>query len=275
MKRLLPTLIFVCALLFSGNTQAQFLKKLGQKVENRVENTVINKTSDKAARETGKAVDNILEPETNTKSDRRNSNSNQASKKLPANFEFDYQYRMTMTTSQGKMDIDYFLKPGASYLGTKMNQGVEMFMVMDGDSNTNYMFMETGGSKIATATSLKGNDIINSTNHKNDYSITDLPPRTILGYNCIGKQMENDEYLIKMYFTTEAKISFNDVFKSNNENLPDALKAHFKDADGALLMYMDMVDKKNKGEKSSSSTMECTLLQPKKFTFSTAGYTLM
>ncbi|MEX0996811.1 MAG: DUF4412 domain-containing protein [Flavobacteriaceae bacterium] len=275
MKTKIILLTVTLFLLAFSDTHAQFLKKLGKKVENKVENTVINKTSNKAGKETGKAVDKVLEPETNNKKDQKKSSTPKASKKLPSNYEFDYQYRLTMTTTQGKMDIDYFLKPGASYMGTKMNQGVEMFMVMDGDSNTNYMFMDSGGNKIAMATSLKGNDIINSTNHENDYTITDLPPKTILGYNCIGKQMENDEYLIKMYFTTEAKVSFNDVFQSGNDQIPDAMKAHFNSADGALMMYMDMVDKKNKGKKSSSATMECTLLQPKKFTFSTAGYTVM
>lgn len=270
------TILILSIFLFSqADLQAQFLKKLGKKVENKVENTVINKTSDKAGKETGKAVDKVLEPENTNKKGTKETNKKTASKKLPSSYEFDYQYRLTMTTTQGKMDIDYFLKPNAPYMGTKMNQGVEIFMVMDGDSNTNYMFMNSGGSKIATATSLNGNDIINSSSRDDDYIITDLPPKTILGYNCIGKQMENDEYLIKMYFTTEAKVSFNDVFKSDNDRFPDALKAHFKEGDNTILMYMDMVDKKNKGKKSSSGTMECTLLQPNKFTFSTAGYTLM
>ncbi len=275
MKTKVTILILSIFLLSQANLQAQFLKKLGKKVENKVENTVINKTSNKAGKETGKAVDKVLEPEKNTDKDTKKSKTTSTTKQLRSSYEFDYQYRLTMTTTQGKMDIDYFLKPGASYLGTKMNQGVEMFMIMDSDSNTNYMFMDSGGNKIATATSINGNEIINASKNDNDYTITDLPPKTILGYNCIGKQMENDEYLIKMYYTTKAGISFNDVFQSGNDQIPDAMKAHFNSADGALMMYMDMIDKKNKGKKSSSATMECTLLQPKKFNFSTAGYTMM
>ncbi len=275
MKSSLLPIVLVCVLLFSADTSAQFLERLSQRVENKVENTVINKASNKAGEETGKAVDKVLEPEEATNEYTNKSNASATYKKLPSSYEFDYQYRLTMTTTQGKMDIDYFLKPNASFMGTKMNQGIEMFMVMDGDSNTNYMFMNSGGNKIATATSLNGNAIIDSSSRDEDYTITDLPPKTILGYNCIGKQMENDEYLIKMYFTTEAKVSFADVFKNGNDQIPEAMKAHFNSAGGSLIMYMDMVDKKNKGKKSSSSTMECTLLQPNKFTFSTAGYTLM
>lgn len=277
MKTHYVLLSLACAFFLSTDLNAQFLKKLGKKVENKVENTVINKTSDKAGKETGKAVDNVLEPETDNKKQNREKKTTKksASKSIPSSYEFDYQYQMTMTTSQGKMSLDYFLKPGASYLGLKMNQGIDMFMVMDGDSNTNYMFMNSGGNKIATATSLNGNDIINSSNNENDYTITDLPPKTILGYKCLGKQMENEEYLIKMYYTTEADVSFNDVFKSSNDQIPDAMKAHFNSAEGALMMYMDMVDKKNKGKRNSSSTMECTLLKPTDFTFNTSGYRAM
>lgn len=263
-------ILFFCG----GVVQAQFLKNLGKKVENKVENTIINKTSNKAGKETGKAVDKVLEPEPSEKQDKKTSKKT-TSKNLPSSYEFEYQYRLTMTTTQGKLDIDYFLKPGASYLGSKMNQGVEMFMVMDSDSNTNYMFMDSGGNKIATATSMNGNEIINASKNDKDYTITDLPPKTILGYKCIGKQMENDEYLIKMYYTTDAGISFNDVFQSGNDQIPDAMKIHFNSAEGALMMYMDMIDKKNKGKKSSSGTMECTLLKQNKFNFNTSGYQLL
>ncbi|WP_188438789.1 DUF4412 domain-containing protein [Planktosalinus lacus] len=277
MKTHYVLLSIVCAFFLSADLNAQFLKKLSKKVENKVENTVINKTSDKAGKETGKAVDKVLEPETDNKKakNERKASKKSSSKNMPSSYEFEYQYQMTMTTSQGKMNLDYFLKPGASYLGLKMNQGVDMFMVMDGDSNTNYMFMNSGGTKIATATSLNGNDIINSANDENDYTITDLPPKKILGYNCLGKQMENDEYLIKMYYTTEADVSFNDVFKSSNDQIPDAMKAHFNSDEGALMMYMDMVDKKNKGKRNASSTMECTLLKSTDFTFKTSGYQVM
>lgn len=266
-------LSLVCAIFLSADVNAQFLKKLGKKVEQKVENTVINKTSNKAGKETGKAVDKVLEPETgNSKEKKQKTSKKNTSKSLLSSYEFDYQYQMTMTTSQGTMNIDYFLKRGASYLGAKMNQGVDMFMVMDGESNTNYMFMNSGGNKIATATSLSGNDLINSSNNEEEYTITDLPSKTILGYHCLGKQMENEDYLIKMYYTTEAKVSFNEVFSTANDQIPDAMKAHFNSADGALMMYMDLKDKKNKGKRDSSGTMECTLLKPTKFSFSTAGY---
>lgn len=283
MKNPIFTIALISAFLFSTNSQGQFLKKLGKKVEDRVENTVINKTSNKAGKETGKAVDKVLEPETNTeKSTKKTKKTTKKSKKnkstsqnFSSSYDFDYQYRLTVTTSKEKMDIDYFLKPNASYMGTKMNQGIEMFMVMDGDANSIYMFMETAGRKIATSTSLGGNDIINSSNRDDDYTITDLPPKTIMGYKCLGKQMENDEYVIEMYYTTEAEVSFNEVFKSNNDQIPDAMKAHLNDVDGGLMMYMDMVDKKNKGKKSTNTTMECTMLEPNNFTFNTDGYTQM
>ena len=47
---------------FSTQVNAQFWKKLKKNVERRVEETVINKTEDKAAEQTEKAMEEILNP---------------------------------------------------------------------------------------------------------------------------------------------------------------------------------------------------------------------
>lgn len=254
------------------NLNAQFLKKLKKKVEQKVEQTVINKTADKAAQKTSKSMDKVFDP---------NLGGNRSGKKVtptdvPGSFEFDYRYQMTMTTSQGQMEMDYFLKPNSPYLGVKMNQGMEMFMVMDGEKNINYMFMESGGTKIGTATSLDASDITDTDDYDmSDYTVTDLPNKTFLGYNCEGKRMENEDYVFIMYYTNDAEVSFNDVYKTDPERIPDAVKSQFKGAEGALMMYMDMKDKKNKGKRNTSGTMECTVLEPTNFSFNTSGYQFM
>jgi hypothetical protein len=252
-------------------SNAQFLNKLIKSVEDKVENTVINKTSDKAADKASSGLDKLFDPQFGSK---------KAGKKvdptnLPNSFEFDYQYRMTMTTKQGAIDMDYFLKPGAPYLGIKMNMGTEMFMVMDGEENINYMFMDMGQNKFGTATSINSADMLDDEDAINDYTFSDLPNRTFLGFDCKGKRMEDKDNVIIMYYTNEAEISFNDVFKSDSERFPEAIRNQFKDAEGALMMYLEMEDKVNKGKKNTSATMECTILQPSSFTFKTAGYTFM
>src|SRR5690606_35128165 len=186
MKTLKSTII-VIALLYAGTMQSQFLEKLKDKVEKKVEQTVVNKTADKAAQKTSKTMDKIFDPKLG---------GNKTGKKVipqnvPSQFSFDYQYRLTMTTSQGKIDIDYFLKPGATYLGSKMNMGMEMFMVMDGQLNLNYMIMESSGNKMATATQPDLSGIEEDEEYDmRSFTITHLPNRTWLGYNCPEKKME-------------------------------------------------------------------------------------
>jgi len=268
---LLTSLFFLIGI---SNVNAQFLGKLKKRVEERVEQTVINKTADKAAQKTSKTMDKVFDPKLGGgKQGKKVTPQN-----VPANFDFDYQYRLTMTTVQSKtkMNMDYFLKPGVSYMGVQMDQGPEMFMIMDGKENINYVFINSKGNKIATATSIDAEEIIGAEDYNYDgYTITNLPNKTFLGYDCIGRKMESTEYVFIMYFTNEAPISFNDVFKTDTDRIPEVIRNQFKESEGATMMFMDMKDKVNKGKKNTSGTMECTLLQPKSFTFNTAGYKFM
>ncbi|NBC57290.1 MAG: DUF4412 domain-containing protein [Bacteroidetes bacterium] len=256
--------------LISQGLQAQFLKKLKKKVEDKVEETIIEKSSDEAAKKTDQSLDKIFNP------DFGSTEAKEVNKEdIPEIFEFDYKYQLKLTSSKSDMKIDYFLKPGASYLGSKPDVGSEMFMVLDGNSNTNYMFMDMGGTKICKTTSLNSGNLESNSNQLEDYKITELPNKTFLGYNCEGIKMENDEYEFMIYYTNEAKVSFNDVFKTNPEQIPSSMKGFFDENQNALMMYMDMKDKKNNGRKNISSTMECTLLEPTSLKVRTSQYKIM
>ncbi len=187
MKNLKIIPIFLICFFFSGIINAQFMKKLKDKVENRVEQVIIDKTSDKAAQKTDQTLDKVFS--------QKLGGAKQGKKITPENvsgsFEFEYLYRLTMTTAQSKtqMNLDYLLKPEATYMGIKMNQGQDMFMIMDGQTNINYMFINSGDNKIATATTIDGDAIIEEdTINYDDFTITDLPNKTFLGYDCKGKK---------------------------------------------------------------------------------------
>ena len=258
--------------LMSQNTQAQFLKKLKKKVEDKIERTVIDKTADEAAKKTDKSLDKVFNPDFGSKEPKQVDIEN-----IPKYFDFEYKYQLTFTSEKSEMEINYFLKPGASYLGTTTNAGPEMFMVMDGKENTSYMFMDMGDNKICKTMSLdvSGNFDDESDNVLEDYSISKLPNKTFLGYDCEGMKMENDDYTFIIYFTNEAEISFNDVFETDPSRIPESMKGFFNDNKNALMMYMDMTDKKNKRKKNTSGTMECTLLEPTDFKIKTSGYQFM
>lgn len=281
MKRNFVRILFLSAFLVATSTaQAQFLDKLTKKVEERVENTIIDKTSKKAEKETGKAVDNVLEGDSDKKTKKSNkkeknkksSNTNiigggSSSAALQTTYDFSYIYQIKMSTSQGDVLVDYYLKPKSNYLGSKMNQaGVDMFMIME--KNNMHMFMNTAGSKFVTTTSIDSQDV--EGNSTSDYTFTSLPDRVFSGYTCKGTKMENSENEIIVYYTNEVPVSFQDVFgfESNQQNIPAALKEHFKD--GALMMYMEYKDKTKKSK--DLVTMECLKIEKTNFTFSTAGY---
>lgn len=262
------------------SAQAQFLDKLSKKVEQKVENTIIDKTSKKAEKETGKAVDKVLEgdeKETKKKDKQKSGKSKNtqviggstSSSPINANYDFTYNYQVKATSSEGVMTIDYYLNPKGDYIGTKVNQtGVDMFMIIQ--NNTMHMFVNSNGMKMHTAMDLDKGDY--QDDNLSDYQITSLPDKKILGYNCKGTKMENNESEIIIYHTNEAPISFQDVFGkgSKQDNIPNSVREHFKD--GALMMSMDYKDKTGKGKNNSSMSMECVKIEKVSFTFSTAGY---
>ena len=259
-------------MLISYHAEAQFLKKLKQKVEKNLEETVINKSAEKASDKASESIDKIFDFKFGDgKKGERVTATN-----LPASFDFDYKYILKINTREGDMDMEYLLKRGASYLGVSMDIGPQMLMVMDGSENITYMFMGSGDNKICTATSLVNtDDADDEINNLENYTVTTLPNKTFLGFDCEGIQMENEEYVIIMYYTNEAEVSFNDVFKTDPNSIPPALQSHFENNQNALMMYMDMKDKKNKPKKSTSATMECILLEAIDYQFDTSGYITM
>lgn len=262
----------VLLMMISYSAEAQFLKKLKKKVEDRVEETIINKTTEEASKKTDKTLDKVFNPDFSSKEPKQVDIEN-----VPKYFDFEYKYQLTFTSAKSEMEIDYFLKPSASYFGTTTSGVPGMFMVMDGKENTNYMFMDMEGHKICKTLSLdvSGEFDDESDNVLEDYSITKLPNKTFLGYDCEGMKMENDDYTFIIYFTNEAEISFNDVFETDPSRIPQSMKGFFNDNKNALMMYMDMTDKKNKRKKNTSGTMECTLLEPTDFKIKTSGYQFM
>lgn len=267
-------IVFFLLLGLTQTSEAQFLKKLKKRVEEKVEQTVVEKTADKASEKASNSMDKIFD--INLKNTQAKGKKVDA-KNVPDSYHFSYKYQMKMITSSGEMDVDYFLEPDATYMGMKMNAGVPFFMVTDDDAKTTYMFMESGGNKVVTATSIDMDESMEDIEDiespsLEDMTITDLPNKTILGYNCIGKKFENDEYAFVSYFTVDAPVSFDQVFKSEMDRYPEPIKEQFKNYEGALLMHMEMIDKTNKGKRNTSGTMECIAIETIDYQFDTKAY---
>lgn len=276
MKRIITFMFFVFALFTGQNSNAQFFDKLSKKVEQKVENKVINKTANKAEKETGNTMDKVLEPNKSKKekkSEKKNNNKTKASSStissIKSNYEFSYQYQLTVKTKEGNMIMDYFIQPNQnSYLGSKMNAGgIEMFTIIENDQS--HVFMDMNGMKMVQSTNFSGSEFTNEEFRTANYTITEIPGKTILGYKCKGLQLEDKDYVSKIYYTNDAPVSLTDISNSNQQ-IPESAKKYFTDK--SLMMSMELTDKKGKGKKNISSTMECTLIKENKFNFSTQGY---
>ena len=256
-------------LLLSGTTtqqaSAQFLKELRDKAIEKSKDVIVSKTADNAAERTANTMDKLLNPDFSKL-------SNPAGKKvdtsrLPDEYHFSYLYRLKMGTSEGEILFDYYLNPDEPYMGAKMNFGMDMTMVFD--EGNQVIITMVNGMPIATEMDMDDAFDEDEQNYLKDYTITKLPNREFLGYDCIGRQMENDDYKFIVYIAPDVEAGFGNVFKSERANMPPAMQAAAKEYENGLMMYTEMEDKKNKKKKNTSGTMECVAFAPTKMVIHT------
>ena len=249
-----------------SQSNAQFFEKLKKRVLEKTEDLVIDKvadkTADKAANKTGEAMDKLLNPDFGSLMNPMGKKVDMS--KLPASYNFDYLYSMKMTTQEGAVDMDYYLSKTEPYMGMKMNMGedknMNMSMVFDEGNKTLFTFVN--GMAMATEMDLSDAATTEDVDMYNDYSFKELPNRTFLGYDCIGREMENDEYKFTIYIAPNMEAGFGNMFKSKHANIPPSMQKFSKEYENGLMMYMEMVDKKNKKKKNSNATMECVAFEP-------------
>lgn len=257
MKRILMIAVLIAG--FGVNqSQAQFLKDLKERTIERSKDIIIAKTADKAADKTGEAMDKILNPDFSRLANPGGSKVDMST--LPESYRFDYRYALKMTTEEGEIDFDYYLSKTEPYMGAKMNMGIEMSMVFD--EGNKVMFTYVNG--MATATEMDLSEAVDEEemNMYNNYTFKELPNREFLGYDCIGREMENDEYKFITYIAPDMEASFGTMFKSEHANIPPAMQEFAREYENGLMMYMEMEDKKNKKRKNTSATMECVAFEP-------------
>ena len=266
-------ILLIATLLFSfgiSQSNAQFLNKLKKRVMEKTEDMVINKASDKVADkvsdkvadETDAFMDKMLNFDMGTLAAPGGKKVDMS--KLPASYTFDYRYALKMNTSEGEVGMDYYLSKTKPYMGVKMNMGEDksMSMSMVFDEANKAIFTNVNGMGMATEIDLNNAMDVEEVDVYKDYTIKDLPNRTFLGYDCIGREMENDEYKFITYIAPNMEAGFGNMFKSEHANLPPAMQKYSEEYKDGLMMYMEMVDKKNKNKKNSSVTMECVAFEP-------------
>lgn len=254
--------ILLIAVLIAGvgiiNVNAQFLKELKNQALERSKDVVIGKTAEKAADKTGQAMDKLLNPDFSRFTNAGGKKVDMA--RLPDFYSFDYRYALKMTTQEGAIDFDYYLSKTEPYMGAKMNMGMDMSMIFD--EGRKIMFTYVNGMGIATEMDLYEEVDEEDVNMYNDYTFKELPNREFLGYDCIGREMENDEHKFTIYIAPDMEAGFGTMFKSEHANIPPAMQKFAQEYENGLMMFMEMVDKKNKKKKNTSATMECVAFEP-------------
>ncbi|MCB0448290.1 MAG: DUF4412 domain-containing protein [Gelidibacter sp.] len=264
-KILIP--IILC-LFFIPTSHAQLLKKLKNRVEQKVENVIIEKTSDKVAEKTSKTMDKAFET---------NPFGGKMDKGDPGlvadTYDFTWKYSLKMTSKQGEIVFDYYLKPDASYFGFTSVAMENIFTVMDNGNKATTMFMESEGNNMGMVTSMS--DDLNFEEAKDQsegFEITSIDDKTINGYHCQGVNARNADFEMDMYFTNETEVSFDDIYKNQQARIPEQVKDFFGKDEKVLMIYMDMRGLK---DKKQSVQMECVGLEQVSKTIKKSDYKFM
>lgn len=259
------------SLLFCISTmEAQFLKKLKEKVEKKVENAVTENISDKAASEANKSLNKMWE------TDLKNSpipmgESRVDISEVPQSYDFEWEYQLNMETKDGNVDLTYFLKEDAPYFGMRVPQAENMFMVLDMNRKLSIMYLSSEENNFITASKI--DNIVDSEEEIDDpYKNSELKKigtKNILGYECQGYESETEEHKFTFYLTKEAPISFTNMYNDEKSNIPQGWNADWLEDGDALMMEMQMIDKKNA---DGNANMRCIGLEKKSFKINKENY---
>jgi len=286
MKTTIKYLVIPLFCLLNSNTiNAQYLERLNRRVQRSAENAAISQAERIAAEKTEEAIERGISKGLESFFEAQLNGLDSVSGKsvdpstLPDQYEFEWMYTLQMQTNDGLMNIDYFLKPDASYFGAKpelnLSQTTEyIFMVVDIQRSINTIFIESNGTKMAMPstvpldTDFDSDDLDKSGN----FTFTEIGSKTILGYNCQGYKMENDESITKIYVTKDAPVSFTQLFIGNSKNIPQGFNPQWLDKiDDSLIMEMEHTDK----NENNITTMKCIMLNKNAFTINKNDYQFM
>lgn len=171
------------------------------------------------------------------------------------------------------MILDYYLHPGAGYFGFTTEAMNSMFTVMDNENKITAMFMTSKGNNIVMASQISDDLNLEDTEESvEEFNFQSLPSKTINGFNCKGVRATNSEYQMDMYFTDEAEVSFDDIYKNQQTKIPVQLQNYFNKDDKVLMIFMDMKHLKNK---KRDAQIECIGLEKVTKTISKSAYKSM
>ncbi len=288
-------LTIVISFSFTNEINAQFLKKLKEKVQKAAEETVINKTAEKAAQETGKAMDSLLDIDPNYQTDYQKKYQKmlfQDGADIPIeevyHFNTNVAYRMNFTNDNELSSIDYsmWFSDSESYMASEMkniktknskdNQiPTGMMTIIDDKNQAMVIIMEE--QKMAQVISMsKIKEIANEENKDGSNSAISTINKTgkskkILGYHCEEFTTQTDEGKMSFWVTQDLKFIQKNMFLNlskslggnNFKNIPMAAKGFMME------MNFENISKNEKG------SMVVTKISKKSKSINTKDYQMM
>ena len=172
---------------------------------------------------------------------------------LPDSYVFDWELQMDMTLNSKKKEVlnmTYLIKEGVSYQATKIiseqtqNMGMTT-MIFDMELMTTLMLMEMQENKIIQINPIPDTSASKHTN--SEYTITELSPKNIIGYSCKGLKIEDEKYIMNIYYTSDAGVkasNFLNFGAQKSAEYPAMDSEITKQFSNGLVLEMDIVDKK-------------------------------
>ncbi len=256
----------------STTAEAQFFKNLKKSVEQKVEQRVTEKVSNKAADAADRQLENIMTANMGNMALPMGVDRVPA-EEIPESYRFNWECTMAMKTEAGDMEMIYLLSTDHPNTAIRMQQAAGMTMVQDYENNLHVIYMNSGEQAMVSATRLP--DAEEDMEPEAEYSMDDFEIRkigttNILGYTCQGYEMENEDFLLTYYITDETEVSFNQLHMAQQQKtLPKGFDSSWFEMESAMVMGMDMKDKKNANNPIS---MRVTRIEKKPTELLTADY---
>ncbi|MDH3321397.1 MAG: DUF4412 domain-containing protein [Flavobacteriaceae bacterium] len=293
----LISLALIVSISFTNGTHAQILKKLKKKVQQAAEQTVIDKTAEKAAQETGKAMDSLLDvdPDYQAKDQEQLLNkymSTDNNISVEDVYTFDTNVIMNMVVEDPKhpMTYDYsmWFTNNSSYMATEIKNmqaknskddkmPKDMLTVIDDKNQVMLIIMET--QKMAQIISMeKVKDIADQENLESD-AVNDLTPeikqtgksKKILGYQCEEFETLIEEGKMTFWITQDIRLFQKNMFENLNTSLGGNPFQSIPEAAKGFMMEMHFESQLN----GSKTSMYVKDISKKKKTINVKDYQLM
>jgi hypothetical protein len=292
-KAILLTLVI--SITFSNQTNAQFLKKLKQKVEKAAEDVVIEKASEKAAQEAGKAMDSLLDIDPNYQANNQEQlinmymqNDSTITVEDVYNFHNNVIYKMTTVSNGTPSTLDYsmWFSDNKNYMATEMkninskdskskNEGMEMLTILDEKNQAMIVIMEK--QKFAQVISMSKIKEI-AIKEEGEELKTNLPEikktgksKKILGYHCEEFSTLTNDGTMSIWVTQDVKLYQKNMFLNLSKSLGGNT---FQDIPNAAKGFMMEMHYENKSE-DEKGTMVVIGISKKTKIIHTKDYQMM